>query len=140
MEKSRLVTVSFQGQIPANSNRTYRSNAINLPFRTKRIRAAFPAGTNRLLRLSYFISPDDSTPTTEPPTGTNVLSQLGGQPYVVGDDNLVDFQHEIRIEVAGKYLKVYCENSDVAAHTLDTQITVEIIPWEDEEVTPKKEK
>jgi len=129
-QKSRLVTASFHGTVAAHSRITLVSNKIDLPFSTKRIRAAFAPGTDRLLRLSFWISPDPSAPTTDYPTGANILTQLGPQHYIVGDDNTVDFQHEIGVEVAGKYLKVHAENLDTEVHTIDVQITVEIFPWE----------
>lgn len=129
--KSRLVTASFHGTVAANSRLTLVSNKIDLPFSTKRVRAAFAPGANRLLRLSFWISPDPSAPITDDVTGTNILTQLGPQLYVTGDDNIVDFQHEIGIEVAGKYLKVHAENLDTNPHTIDVQITVEIFPWEE---------
>ena len=134
MEKeTQLVTASFHKTIKANTNLTLKSNKIDLPFRTKRIRAAFAPGCNRLMRLYFFISPDPSTPTTDEPTGTNLLAYLGPQFYIVGEDCIVDFQHETDIQTAGYYLKVYAENLDIEDHTIDVQITVEIIPWENVE-------
>ncbi len=131
--KSRLVTSSFHDTVAANSKKTLVSNKIDLPFSTKRIRAAFAAGTNRLLKLSFYLSPDKSAPTTAPPTGDNILAQLGPQTYIVGEDCIVDFQHELGILSAGFYLKVYANNLDTAEHTIDVQITVEIFPWEEVE-------
>lgn len=128
--QSRLITASFQGTVAANSKKTLRSNRIDLPFGTKRIRAAFALGCNRLLRLSFYISPDQSTPTTEPPTGINIFAQLGASQYITGEDNIIDFQHEIGIKTAGYYLKVYADNQDTYEHTIDAQITIEIFPWE----------
>ena len=132
-QKSRLVTCSFHDTVAANSKKTLVSNRVDLPFRTKRIRAAFALGTNRTLRLYFYLSPDDSAPTTEPPTGDNILTQLGPQTYVVGDDTTVDFEHEIAQAVSGKYLKVYADNLDAFPHTIDVQITVEIFERGEEE-------
>lgn len=133
--QSRLVTASFHGTVAANSNLTLVSNRIDLPFTTRKIRAAFVAGANRLLRLSFFVSPDPDAPTTEPPGGSNVLAQLGPQRYIVGNDCIVDFHHELGSLESGKYLKVYAENLDAFAHTIDVQITIEIFtrPNEKEE-------
>jgi len=132
-ETSRLVTSSFHDTVAASSKKTLVSNKINLPFRTKRIRAAFAPGTERLLRLYFFISPDEEAPTTKPPTGMNVLTQLGPQAYIVGDDTIVDFQHELEQKVSGMNLKIYADNLDTYPHTIDAQITVEIFPEEEVE-------
>lgn len=131
--QNRLQTCSFHSTVAASSKKTLVSNKIDLPFRTKRIRAAFAPGCDRLLQLSFYISPDDSDPTIEAPTGDNIFAMLGPQTYIVGDDNIVDFVHEIDIAVAGRYLKVYANNTDTYEHTIDVQITLEIIPWEDKE-------
>lgn len=132
-EKPRLTTASFHGTVAASSKLTLVSNRIDLPFKTKRIRAAFAPGTNRLLRLYFFVSPDESAPTTEEPTGSNVLREMGPQGYITGDDNIVDFQHELEQEFSGMYLKVYADNIDTYEHTIDAQVTVEILPREEEE-------
>lgn len=131
-EKSRLVTASFHGTVAANSKITLVSNKIDLPFKTKRIRAAFAPGADRLLRLYFFVSPDPSAPTTEPPTGANILTQLGPQLYITGDDCIVDFEHELEQKFSGMYLKVYADNIDLYPHTIDSQITVEMFPREEE--------
>ena len=132
-DQTRLKTASFHATVAANSKKTLVSNKIDLPFSTKRIRAAFPAGTNRLLRLSFHISPDPSAPTIDPPTGVNIFAELGPTYYIVGEDCIVDFQHEIDIATAGYYLKVHAVNTDAFEHTIDAQITVEIIPWKNVE-------
>lgn len=131
-EKTRLVTCSFHGTVAASSKKTLVSNKVDLRFKTKRIRAAFAPGANRLLRLYFYLSPDESAPTTEPPTGDNILAQLGPQTYIVGEDCVVDFQHEIDQAVSGVYIKIYADNLDAFPHTIDAQITIEIIPWENE--------
>lgn len=127
---NRIITASFHDTVVAGANKTLVSNRIDLPFTTKRIRAAFAPGVNRTLRLFFFISPDADVPTTHEPGGTNILAQLGPQRYIVGEDCVVDFVHETGSLESGKYLKVYAENTDAFDHTIDVQITVEIIPRE----------
>lgn len=129
---TRIITASFHGEVAANSNITLVSNRIDLPFSTRRVRAAFASGANRLLRLSFFISPDPDAPITGPPNGANLLAQLGPQRYIVGEDCVVDFIHELESAEGGKHLKVYAENLDAAPHTIDVQITIEIYPYENQ--------
>ena len=140
INQSRLITASFHDTVLANSNKTLVSNKIDLPFSTTRIRAAFAPGCDRLLRLSFYISPDKSAPTTEPPNGSNIFTQVGPTLHIVGDDNIVDFEHEIQVRTAGYYLKVYAENLDAFEHTIDAQITIRQYTWEELEEEPKEEK
>ncbi|GAH66960.1 unnamed protein product, partial [marine sediment metagenome] len=49
----------------------------------------------------------------------------GQVPYLVGDDERKEFPHEIKIRRAGTYIKVYGNNTDAFAHTLDAQVVIE---------------
>jgi len=120
-------TISFFGTVPANSNITLVSKRITLPFRTKKIRASFAPGVQRLMKLYYFISFDPSAPTTEEPKGSNILSSLGQVNYITGDDEFKDLVHEVECKESGAYLKIYAVNTDSFEHTIDSQITIEFI-------------
>jgi len=120
-------TISFFGTVPANSNLTLVSKRITLPFRTKRIRASFAPGVQRLMKLYYFISQDPSAPTNEEPKGFNILSSLGQVNYLTGDDEFKDLAHEVENKESGAYIKIYAINSDSYDHTIDSQITIEFI-------------
>jgi hypothetical protein len=127
----KLQTISFFGTCPANANITLVSNFIDVPFNTKKIRASFAPGVERLMTLKYFISGDKNAPTTEEPQGINILAQIGQARYITGDDEFKEFEHETIHQVAGGYLKVYAENSDVFDHTIDSQVTIEFIQEDD---------
>lgn len=129
-EYRRLVTVSFFGTVSAGSNNTLVSKYIDARFKVKRIIASFAPGVNRLMNLSYYISADESAPTTEPPTGTNVLAQVGQVTYITGDDEQKNLPHEVEYESRGAYVKVYAENSDSFDHTIDTQVIIELVASE----------
>jgi len=120
-------TISFFGTVPANSNLTLVSHRITLPFRTKRIRASFAPGVQRLMKLYYFISQDSSAPTNEEPKGFNILSSLGQVNYITGDDEFKDLAHEVEYKESGAYIKIYAVNSDSYDHTIDSQVTIEYI-------------
>lgn len=127
----KLQTISFFGTCPANSNITLVSNFIDVPFNTKKIRASFAPGVERLMTLKYFISGDKNAPTTEEPQGINILAQIGQSLFITGDDEFKEFEHETIHQVAGGYLKVYAKNSDVFDHTIDSQVTIEFIQEDD---------
>ena len=137
MYLGRLVTISFFDTVDASSKKTLVSQRINVPFRTTRIRASFAPGVNRLMKLYFYISPDPSAPSTEAPTGYNVLAQTGQATYISGDNDVKDFQMEIMETVRGQYLKVYAVNEDTYPHTIDVQITVEFAYLE-ERAKPKR--
>lgn len=126
-EKATQQTISFFGTVNASSNKTLVSQRISQKFKTKIIRASFAPGVERLMTLKYFISFDDSEPTTEEPQGTNLLKQIGQVPYITGDDEFKELPHETVTDTRNAYLKVYAENSDAFEHTIDTQITIEFL-------------
>jgi len=133
-EKSRLVSIPFFSTVAASSNKTLVSKRITSAFRTHRVWTSFAPGTNRLLKLYFFISYDDSAPTTEQPKGTNILQTLGYTEYIVGEDEAKWFDLEVPQETRGAYLKVYAVNEDTYGHTIDAIVTIEIIEEEEEEV------
>lgn len=124
-------TVSFFGTVGAGQNKTLVSQHIQVPFKTKNIRASFAPGVDRLMTLKYFISGDPSAPTTAQPDGTNILAQIGQVPYITGDDEFKNLEHETMSAVGSGYIKVYAENADVFDHTIDTQVTIEYEPVND---------
>jgi len=125
--ESRLVTMSFFGSVSASSKNTLVSEYINVPFRTRVVRASFAPGVNRLMKLYFFISQDKEAPTTEEPKGTNLFAQLGQVRYITGDDEFKEFPHQVPYHEAGSYLKIYAVNDDTYDHTIDCQITIELL-------------
>jgi len=121
-------TVSFFGTVTAGQNKTLVSQHIQVPFKTKSIRASFAPGVDRLMTLKYYISNDPSAPTLVPPEGTSILGQIGQVPYITGDDEFKVLEHETMSAVGSGYIKVYAENADVFDHTIDTQVTIEYEP------------
>ena len=124
----RLVTVSFYGSVPLNSNKTFVSKLVGVPFVVRRIIQSFPAGLNRTMTTKYFISNDPEASTTEAPNGVNILGQFGQVSYITGDDERKEFEQETEIPSSNGYIKLYCENSDTFDHTLDAQVVLELLP------------
>lgn len=133
MKIPKLQTISFFGTVNASSNLTLVSKRITAAFKTKIVRASFAPGTNRLLLLRFFISPDPTAPTTAVVSGVNILAAIGHVNYITGDDEFKEFPHEVIQREAGMYLKVYAENTDGFSHTIDTQVTIEYIDEENEQ-------
>ena len=126
-EKTRLQTIAFFGTVKANSNKTLVSHRIGVPFRVKSIAASFAPGVNKLMKLEPYISPDDSEPTAKPLTGINILASLGHVGYLTGDSERKPMDIETMPSNAGQYLKIYANNDDAYDHTIDAQITIELI-------------
>lgn len=121
----KLQTISYFGTVDISSNLTLMSQKITTPFKVKRIRASFPSGVNRLMRLFYIITSTPELPTTRAPIGTDILRSMGQVNYITGDDNVIEFDHEIVSTVSNMFIAVYAENADVFAHTVETQVTLE---------------
>jgi len=129
----RKTTISFASTVDASSNKTLVSQRIGTPFSVLRVRASFAPGCERLMKLYFFVSPDNSAPTDAAPTGTNVLTQIGQVAYIVGDDEWKEFPLEILFPERGYYIKVYAENDDTFEHTIDAQVSIALVEQEGEE-------
>ena len=129
-ETNRLTAISFFSTVAASSKKTLVSKRITSSFRIKKIRASFAPGVNRLMNLYFFISYDDSAPTTEEPKGANLLSQTGQVLYITGDDERKEMELEIYQKEVGAFVKVYADNTDTFEHTIDCQIVIEMLEEE----------
>ena len=121
----QLFTLHFYDTVTALSEKTVVSSRIMFPFVIHRISIGFPPGSNRLVQIKIFVSADDEAPTTGEPSGTNIFAQYGQKDYVVGDDAVVEFPHQIDVSERGMYLKVYANNLDSYDHTIDVHVTIE---------------
>lgn len=123
----QILTVNFYDTVAAASGATLVSKRISRPFRLWLIRPHFPLNTNRTLQLSFFLSPDDSAPTSPPTTGSNVLAEASHTNYVVGDDEYKMLWQNFDSQTGGHYLKVYANNTDTVTHTIDVQMFIELL-------------
>lgn len=123
-----LKTASFSGVCTANSDLTLVSDRISSPFTIAHIAAHFALNTNRLLQLSFFVSPDPDAPTSGPPGGFDVLGEYGQVSYITGDDDVKRFDNSARSQTSPSWLKVYAHNTDAFDHSVDVQITIQIHP------------
>lgn len=122
----QLLAVRFSGTVSANTNKTVVSQKMMRPFRLYKIIAYFALNTNRTLKLYFYISPDNSEPTSSPLTGSNILGEAGQVDYVVGDNDSKEMNQEFFSKTGNMYLKVFAENTDVFSHTIDVTMFIEV--------------
>lgn len=127
MKEPLTQTISFLGFVPPNSNRTFVSQRLTLPFKTKKIAASFTPGVWRLLNLQFFLSRDPEAPTLAPPQGVNILSSHGQVNFLTGDEDRKELEHEVEFSESGGYVKVYATNTDTFEHVVDAQVTIQFI-------------
>jgi len=126
--KAKILTCSFFGTAAAGSEQILVSKRIGYPFKTSIIVCSFPTGTNRLLNLQFFVSPDSTDPLAGRCSGSNILESLGNVDYITGDSEQKTFSHEIVYTETPNWLKIRAVNNDFFDHTVDVQWT--IIPIE----------
>jgi len=126
-ETRRLQTIAFFDTVAGGAKKTLVSPRIEAPFKVKGVRASFAPGVNRLMNLEFYVSPDDSAPTTKPLTGINILASLGHVGYITGDDEFKEMAVEMETISSGYYLKIFSDNTDTFEHTIDAQVTIELI-------------
>lgn len=119
------LTLPFAGSVAAGGELTLVSKFLNFPYTIRSLHSSFALGTDRTLQLRFFLSRDPEAPATGLPTGDDLLSIYGQVPYLVGDDERKEFPHEIEVPDSGTYLKVYGNNTDTFAHTLDAHIIID---------------
>lgn len=124
--EKRLLTVNLRATLQGGAAATYVSQRIDYPFRTKKVRAKFALNQAGLLHLYIYVSPDPSTPAALPLTGQNLLSQLLNTAYIAGDDETKEYEAELLTTHRGMYVKVFADNTDVNAHTVDVQVLLEV--------------
>lgn len=117
-------TIPLHGTVSANDVLTVVSRRIDFSFYTRRIRVAFPPGTERKLQIKVFSCSDSSAPSSGEPHGKSLMSMLSDTDYVVGDNSVFDFPHDEKFP-GGYYVKAYGNNTDGFEHTLDVSIIIE---------------
>jgi len=121
----RKATYFFLGTCDALSEKTLVSDRVFHPFVTRKFLVSFALNTQRLLHIKVFVDDDKEVPVSGEPSGQNLFSSYGNVDYVVGDGVTLEFEHEVNINQRGMWLKVYAQNLDGVAHTIDVAITIE---------------
>jgi len=126
-ENNNKKAVVFFGTVTANSQITLISPLITDPYEVVSIDCKFALNCAGTLKLRFFLSPDDSTPTDEKPTGFNILEEYGQVDYLAGDDETKHLSVSATRRERNSFLKVYGENNDGFDHTIDAIMTIKII-------------
>lgn len=117
--------VSFFGSVTAGQSNTFVSPLISSKYIIKKIRASFALGCDNLCVLRFFKSMDDYAPADGLPTGDNLLKDYGQVDYVIGNDEVIEMEHEVDQATGNSFLKVCAGNADSVAHSVNVQITIE---------------
>lgn len=119
-----LVTLPYYGVVAANAVKTLVSGHLTYPFTTEEFRCHFALNTNKTLLIRFFVSPDDSEPTSLPVTGHSIFSPAGQVDYIVGDDETVIVKYRVEIPESGMFVKVVAENTDSYEHSIDACVQI----------------
>jgi len=120
-----MKTIAFFGTVEARSVKTLVCGRLSRPYIFKGLDAKFPSGCENLVRLRFYISPDDSAPASGAPSGSSILEESGQVDYIVGDGDTKRLLHEVIVDFGGTFLKVYAENNDFWPHGIDVQMYLE---------------
>jgi hypothetical protein len=123
----RLVSIPFLFTVPAGGSYIRCSKRVTSAFITSELLASFPVGTNRTMRLRFFVASDNLTSGAALVGGTNLLAFAGQVDYMVGDDGNRRFPVQVEFKERGLYVKVEGTNTDGADHTVDCVVVLELI-------------
>lgn len=115
----------FQGSVTTGASVTLVSQRLRFPYVLENLRVKFALGHVGLVQHRFFVSDDELAPTTEQPSGSNILKQYGNVDYVIGDDDVLELKDETHVTRQGTYIKVFVTNSDTVTHTINVVATIE---------------
>ena len=122
-----MKTVSFYGECAARSVLTLVSNPITHPFRTKKMRVKFADGCVNEVQIEIMVSPDNEAPATGRPNGSSLLQDYGQVRYLVGNDEVVEIEHDVEVPEGNWFVKVFADNGDFNPHDILVQVTIESV-------------
>jgi len=94
------------------------SQHITFAYTIQNITVHFPPGAANLVQVYPFLSLDPSSPTSDLPAGTPLLSWLSPNPYLLGDDCVIPMQINLKVPTRGTWLKAHVVNADAFPHTI----------------------
>jgi hypothetical protein len=119
-----MKTVAFFGTVTAGATKVLVSPRINHPFELTKIAARFAQGCNNKVALRFYLGTDSDAPATGKPNGSSMLKEYGQVDYVVGNDDTKRLEHNVKVLLAGTYIKVHADNTDGFDHSIDVVFTI----------------
>ena len=119
-------TIFFSGSVGASTGKALVSNIMVHPFEIVAVHCNFVQGTDNTLKIQLLSTVENSTTGTTRVTnpGFNIFSagnlSSSANPYMVGDQ-YISVHHSYRVE-ENSYLKVFADNSDTSAHTIEVRV------------------
>lgn len=104
------------------------SKHITLPFYLNTMSVHFPTGCGNQVRVYLFLSYDPSSPTTELPPGTSILSFLSPNDYLLGDNCTLTIHPRLPVFERSTWIKAHLVNADPFPHTISVQIYITELP------------
>lgn len=123
-----IISVPLRGTVNAGSSTVIISQKLDFPLITLRTYLAFELNTNRTVTAEFFLSEDDGTDSSAGSLGRSFFAGYSNQLTLVGDEEAIFFEHQIRSYAAASWLKLALINSDGFDHDVDSIVTAKILP------------
>lgn len=123
----RILVIPFMANLAANTNVTILAGKIPFWYRIIEAEIVFRDDAANNLLVYVFASRTSSLSTTAPPPDSNVFSQYSSTPYFIGEGLIKTVSCDYTVQEGEFYLKVYAENRNAYAQTVNVTIKIEEI-------------
>lgn len=106
---------------------TIVSQHITFAYRIRSISLHFGPNTDFLVRVAPLVAFDPSVSLDGLPSGTPLLAWLSTDPYLLGNDYVIDIGVDMLVKRRSSWLKAHIINDDAFPHTIS-------VSWEIEEL------
>ncbi len=126
-QPGRILTLCFRGTVTRRGTSVLIAPKLDVPCRTKQIRITFEPQTGRTVEALFIAAQDNTIDYTTVAAQTNLFAGIAQNQAIVGDAQPIILMHEIELHWRPIYFKIALNNTDGAAHTIDAQITVQLM-------------
>lgn len=123
----RLVTIPFHFDVSFSDTVIECSKRVTSAFRTREVVGSFALGSDRTVRLRYYVASDNLETAAALVGATNLLAFAGQVDYMIGDDETKRYPVEVEFPTRGLYVKISGENTDSVNHTVDAAVVLELL-------------
>ena len=103
-------TITFSGILAATSQGTRVSGGIGFRYRIKKVKVYCDWDHDLNVRHYILVGSTNQGSTTNIPEGTNVLSPLSPDPYLIGRGHAREIALNLIVNVTTSYLKLHVQN------------------------------